>query len=448
MNILTISTHNDLVERLRTAFEGAGHRVITAADPLQALAGELWNRAHLILVDAVSDPMDGYRFSRLLRGESRVLFQNLPIFIILDHPPTEEDLQRIREADLDGYIGSADGFHRLMNVLGPALEGNALRTDAPRVPLITAGLRQALTERVRVLVSHYGFEVTPCSLRQLPETLQHTGASLCLLGIDPAGQRVIDTLERLRETGPRCYPVVLGGKPSENLERRLFLAGAMDWFPLPLSSPRLLHACRRGMEWIHGRRVQEEFQQHLNDLKEQRVLLEMEAASLRNEVLTDPLTGLLNRRAFTQNLEHSFNQWLRNHRHFVLLLGDLDYFKLINDRFGHLAGDQVLKGIAQRFRAGLRRSDLAFRIGGEEFAILLPETGLQAGAEVAEKLRRRIDESPIRLETGQMVFPTMSFGVGGPEANADPEALFALIDQALYEAKHQGRNRIEVLKGI
>jgi len=446
MNILTISTHNDLVERLRTAFEGAGHRVISAEEPLKALAEELWNRAHLILVDAVGDPMDGYRFARLLRGEARVLFQNLPIFIILDHPPTDEDLQQIRDADLDGHIGTTDGLHRLMNVLGPALEGNALRTDSPRVPLVAAGLRPSLAVRVRALVSHYGFELEVCNLRLLPETLQRTGASLCLLGIDPTGQRVIAALERLRETGPRCYPVVLGGKLSESLERRLFLAGAMDWFPLPLSSPRLLHACRRGMEWIYGRRVQEEFQHHLNDLKEQRVLLEMEAASLRNEVLTDPLTGLLNRRAFNQNLEHSFNQWHRNHRHFVLLLGDLDYFKLINDRFGHLAGDQVLKGIAQRIRAGLRRSDLAFRIGGEEFAILLPETGLQAGADVAEKLRRRIDESPIRLETGQMVFPTMSFGVGGPEANGDPEALFALIDQALYEAKHQGRNRIEVLK--
>jgi diguanylate cyclase (GGDEF)-like protein len=172
----------------------------------------------------------------------------------------------------------------------------------------------------------------------------------------------------------------------------------------------------------------------------------METAALRSEVLMDPLTGLLNRRAFDQNLENAFNQWERHRRAFVLVLGDLDYFKLINDRFGHLVGDEVLRSLAQNMRRALRRSDLAFRIGGEEFAVLLMETALQAGADVAEKLRRRIDENPIVLESGQMVFPTMSFGVGGPEGNT-AGTLFAAVDQALYRAKNKGRNRIEVIPG-
>ena len=108
-------------------------------------------------------------------------------------------------------------------------------------------------------------------------------------------------------------------------------------------------------------------------------MLELETSRLRSEVLTDPLTELLNRRAFNQHLEHAVNQWERHHRPFVLILGDLDYFKLINDRFGHLVGDQVLKAVAQRIGASLRRSDLAFRIGGEEFAIILTESSLQRG---------------------------------------------------------------------
>ena len=111
-------------------------------------------------------------------------------------------------------------------------------------------------------------------------------------------------------------------------------------------------------------------------MRERRLLLEMETSSLRSEVLTDPLTELLNRRAFNQNLELAINQWIRHHRPFVLIFGDIDYFKLINDRFGHLVGDQVLKILAERIRGSLRRSDLAFRIGGEEFAIILMETGL------------------------------------------------------------------------
>ena len=160
------------------------------------------------------------------------------------------------------------------------------------------------------------------------------------------------------------------------------------------------------------------------------MMLEIEAAALRNEVLTDPLTELLNRRAFTQNLENALNQWARHHRPFVLILGDLDYFKLVNDRFGHMVGDRVLRDVARLMRMSLRRSDLAFRIGGEEFAILLAETSLRSGSEVAEKLRRRIDESPIQLETGQTIVPTMSFGVGSPDG-IGAEDCFQAVDRAL-----------------
>jgi diguanylate cyclase (GGDEF)-like protein len=219
----------------------------------------------------------------------------------------------------------------------------------------------------------------------------------------------------------------------------------MDWIPIPLSGPLLQHALGRGLEWQHFKRIHREFQSQISGMRERRLLLEMEASSLRSEVLTDPLTGLLNRRAFTQNLEVAINQWVRHHRPFVLILGDVDYFKLINDRFGHLVGDQVLKLLADRVRTSLRRSDLAFRTGGEEFAIILMETDLQAGAEVADKLRRRIDENPILLETGQSVFPTVSFGVGTPADHQDTNGLFRVVDEALYIAKHKGRNRIEVV---
>jgi diguanylate cyclase (GGDEF)-like protein len=199
------------------------------------------------------------------------------------------------------------------------------------------------------------------------------------------------------------------------------------------------------MEWIHMRRIQGECQYQIKDLVEKRKVLELETSALRNEVLTDPLTELLNRRAFSQHLEHAVNQWERHHRSFVLILGDLDYFKLINDRFGHLVGDQVLKAVAQRILSSLRRSDLAFRIGGEEFAILLSESSLHAGAEVAEKIRRRIDELPVTMDSGQNIFPTMSFGLGAPDGG-EGSALFAQVDQTLYLAKRKGRNRIEVLE--
>ncbi len=442
MNLLAITRHADLVERLRTAFEGAGHRVLQVSDPLEALAAEAWDRAQLILVDSVGDPMDGFRFCNLLRGESRALFQGLPLVMVFPEVPAPEDLDRLAEAGADGHLVATDGLQRILTLLGPMVEGAAGRSLGPRVPIVATGLRAPLASRISSILNHFGFTLETVPPRELRAALGDHRAQIALLGLDPAGTRTLELLRDLQHLEPRPYPILLGRLPGEALQRRLLLSGAMDWLHLPLSAPRLLHACNRGLAWLHARRVQQEFQFQLNDLRERRVLLEMEAAALRNEVLTDPLTGLLNRRAFNQNLENAFNQWSRHHRPFVLILGDLDYFKLINDRFGHLVGDEVLKGVAQRIQNSVRRSDLGFRIGGEEFALLLNEATLPAGLEVAEKLRHRIDASPIVLATGQQVFPTMSFGVAGPEGHS-LESLFAAADQALYVAKRKGRNRVE-----
>jgi diguanylate cyclase (GGDEF)-like protein len=446
MNLLAITKHADLVDRLRTAFEGAGNRIMDVSDHLDALASEAWNQAQLILVDAHGDPLDGFRFCELLRGESRILFQNLPIFLIFGQHPVEEELARTRAVDADGYVLATDSIQRLLNALGPAVEADAIRGSAPKVPLLAVGLRTELANRIQGLVDHFGFDLNVAGSKDFPEVQRQLKAPLVLLGVDATGAGTLATLEAIREHETSPYVILIGKVPRQALQRKLLLAGAMDWLPPPFSPPRLLHACRRGLEWTHAKRIQQEFQFQISDLRERRLLLEMEAAALRNEVLMDPLTGLLNRRAFDQNLENAFNQWERHRRAFVLVLGDLDYFKLINDRFGHLVGDEVLRSLAQSMRRALRRSDLAFRIGGEEFAVLLMETTLQAGADVAEKLRRRIDENPILLESGQMVFPTMSFGVGGPDGNT-ASTLFAAVDQALYRAKHKGRNRIEVIPG-
>lgn len=443
MILLAITKHLDLVERLRTAFEGAGHRVDASPDHLQALASEAWNRAHAILVDGEGDPVDGFRFCHLLRGESRILFRHLPLFLILEAPPGDQERAAIDACGADGHLLATDGVHRCLAVLGPVMTGHGRQDEDARVPVLATGLRPDLARRASGLLAHYGFDVRRVAVDRAEEAQRDLKAPVILVGPEPSTSRCVELLEGLHAFRPRPYTLLLGRRPNEADERRLLLTGLMDWLPLPLSPPRLLHAVRKAMEWNHIRRVQEEYHFQLNDLVERRALLEMEAAALRNEVLTDPLTELLNRRAFDQNLEHALSQWARHRRPFTLVLGDLDYFKLINDRFGHLSGDQVLRAVAQRLKGALRRSDLAFRIGGEEFAAILPETGVQAAFEVADKIRRRIDEQPVTLEGGPLVFPTMSFGVGAP-SSPDVNALILKVDEALYLAKHKGRNRIEL----
>lgn len=444
MNLLVISRHDGLVERLRMAFEGAGHRVLHAGDPLEALAQDAWGEAQVLLVDSEGDPMDGYRLCRLLRGEARVLFRNLPIFLILDHSPDEQDLRTLQESEGDGFILAGHTIQQLLNHLGPVMAGGASREEGERVPILAVGLHAGLAQRAREMLHHYTMEVHSPPTRNAVEAQGRLKAPVLLLGLSAGGvEGALAMLAQLREQNRLPYTILIGQVKDEAAQRKLLLAGIADWVPLPLPGPRLLHACKRAIEWMHARRIQTEYESAIHDLRERRSMLEIEAAALRNEVLTDPLTELLNRRAFDQNLEHAVRQWERHRRAFVLLLGDIDHFKLINDRFGHPVGDEVLRQMAARIRSALRKSDLAFRIGGEEFAVLLTETSVKAGIDVANKLRRRIDEDPITLPAGQTIFPTMSFGVGGPGA-ATPALLLAQVDKALYQAKSLGRNCVVV----
>ncbi len=447
MNLLVISRHSDLVERLRMAFEGAGHRITHAQDALEALAQDSWGQAQVLLTDAEGDPMDGYRLCRLLRGEARVLFRNLPIFLILDHVPTEPDLKTLQEAQADGFIQAGHTIQQLLNHLGPVMAGSDTREAGQHVPVLAAGLHSGLAQRSRDMLHHYGMEVHSPPVRNTVEAQRTLKAPVLLLGLSGGGvEGALAVLAQLREHNLLPYTILVGTVKDEAAQRKLLLAGISDWVPLPLSGPRLLHACKRAIEWMHARRIQAEYESAIHDLRERRSMLEIEAAALRNEVLTDPLTELLNRRAFDQNLDHAVRQWERHRRAFVLVIGDVDHFKLINDRFGHPIGDEVLRQMAERIRSSLRKSDLAFRIGGEEFAVILTETSLKAGTEVADKLRRRIDEDPVQLSTGQTISPTMSFGVGGPGA-LTLSSLMAQVDKALYQAKRLGRNRVVVANG-
>ena len=430
------------------AFEGAGHAVIQAGDPLEALAKDAWGDVQVLVVDAIGDPMDGFRLTRLLRGEARVLFQNLPIFLILDHPPSDQERLALKASEGDGFILTSSSLQQLLNRLGPVMAGGLSKEGCQRVPVLGVGLQGGLGQQAREILQHVGMELYTPPARNAAEAQQSLKSPVLLLGLSAGGVAgALAGLAQLRDQNHLLYTILVGQVKTDADQRKLILAGISDWVPLPLSAPRLIHACRRAIEFLHARRIQAEYESALHDLRARRSVLEVEAATLRNEVLTDPLTELLNRRAFDQNIEHALRQWERHRRAFVLLIGDVDHFKLINDRFGHPVGDEVLRQLSARLRTALRKSDLAFRIGGEEFAVLLTETSLRAGAEVGEKLRSRIDEEPIVLPTGQAIFPTLSFGVGGPGATTISE-LLSQVDQALYRAKSLGRNRVVVFGGL
>jgi len=160
----------------------------------------------------------------------------------------------------------------------------------------------------------------------------------------------------------------------------------------------------------------------------------------------DPLTGLYNRRKFEEFLEYEVYRSKRYSHHFSIVMVDLDNFKDINDTFGHPGGDMVLKEIASLIEENIRYSDIAARVGGDEFAVILPETDIKNGMVVAEKLRRLISETPLSVVSGN-VRVHASFGIAGFPLNGETlNELLTACDVALYRAKHLGRNRVVMIE--
>ena len=176
-------------------------------------------------------------------------------------------------------------------------------------------------------------------------------------------------------------------------------------------------------------------------LSRTRTLLEFKAYLdvCEEAAFTDHLTGLANRRRFERQLEREVNRTLRLGHPFCLLMVDIDNFKKLNDTFGHSAGDEAIRLISKALRAGTRGIDLASRFGGEEFSILLVETPLERGMEVAERLRVAIRS--ISLPSGAQV--TASFGVAEcPSSAQTASEILRAADDLLYEAKRNGRDRV------
>lgn len=166
-------------------------------------------------------------------------------------------------------------------------------------------------------------------------------------------------------------------------------------------------------------------------------------SDLRRLATTDLLTGLMNRAAFLDEADEELRRARRFNRLPVLLMIDLDRFKNINDDFGHAAGDEALRAFATVFRDTLRGVDALGRLGGEEFAALLPETDLAGGVMVAERLRAAVEAVEVGLDGGDTFSFTASIGVAMPHAEEPLDRLLARADAALYVAKDRGRNRVE-----
>ncbi|MBP5943709.1 MULTISPECIES: GGDEF domain-containing protein [unclassified Pseudomonas] len=195
---------------------------------------------------------------------------------------------------------------------------------------------------------------------------------------------------------------------------------------------------------------EQEVAARLKGLSERVAHMEQEAQGFREHLeeqrqkaLIDPLTSLPNRAAWSERLEHEIKQWQQHGNTLSLAMLDLDHFKRINDNYGHLAGDKVLKIIATVLRKRLRGSDFIARFGGEEFVLLMPATPPAVGAKLLETLRAAIEACPFHFK-GERVTITISMGLASFKPGEHSDLVLKRADQALYRAKNAGRNRVEL----
>ncbi len=224
---------------------------------------------------------------------------------------------------------------------------------------------------------------------------------------------------------PYVYVVLLTAKDDKSDIIAGLDAGADDYLVKPCNPLELKVRLRAGRRVI-------ELQEQLVKARE----------SLRFEAMHDSLTGLLNRGAVLEQLTKELVRASRRGAPVSVLMGDLDYFKIINDTHGHAAGDAVLRETARRLKAGMRAYDSVGRLGGEEFIAVLPECDAKTGLSVAQRLCRSLADSPTQYNGGPIAH-SISIGIAATDqfGSARADELIRAADAALYRAKHAGRSR-------
>lgn len=185
-------------------------------------------------------------------------------------------------------------------------------------------------------------------------------------------------------------------------------------------------------------------QAQLDESKKEMQLLRQELAQARETAKTDALTGLLNRRAFDQKLDEYIEIYKQNDFELCLLILDLDHFKQVNDTFGHQMGDNVLRYTANLMKQHIAEHHCAARYGGEEMAVIMPNTPLNKAMEIAEKIRSSLAQHPLKHKDSKESIGkvTLSIGVSGFKINDSTESLIERADKAMYRAKANGRNQV------
>ena len=259
------------------------------------------------------------------------------------------------------------------------------------------------------------------------QVIQQDSIDLILLDYQLPSGTGIEFLMEMDNRNIEIPVVVVTGQGDEVIASRLIQAGAYDYLPKSKVSDKSL--TRMITNALEKFQLKQEVKKAVNRLAKMSVI--------------DELTGLNNRRYLMEALERETNRAERYRTDLAVCMLDLDHFKAVNDTYGHPTGDKVLRFVAEQLKSAVRKNDVACRYGGEEFAVLFPDTSAEDAVQICERFRETIETTPVPHDRGEIRI-TVSIGVASylPHPDRSMDAVIRLADQALYTAKSSGRNQV------
>lgn len=443
------------VKLLETHLLAEYFEVLTAEDGMTALDICDKTQVDLILLDIMMPGIDGFEVCRRLKANPKTV--NIPVVMVtaLDQP---EDRVEGLKCGADDFLTKPVNNMQLMARVKSLL----------RLKMLTDELR-----------NQAGGSVSFDSLddqKSGPSTLEERGLTLLIDGRATSHERIAKSISEIAdinaisdpeaalfEAAETPYELIIindniAGCDPLRLCSQLRSREATRFVPILIMLPpgeeqHIVRALDIGVNdyILHPFDPNELYARSLTQIKRHRSSEKLKASLSKSVELAvvDPLTGLNNRHFLDAYMDKLISRSKRRNTPISLLITDIDKFKNVNDTYGHDAGDEALKEFARRLRSTVRGADLACRFGGEEFIVLMPDTTQQMALQVAERLRQSIEEQPFDITgEGDPLPVTTSVGVTcfNPELD-DSKTLLKRADNALYEAKSQGRNRV-VLKEV
>lgn len=438
------------IKLLETRLTAEYFDVLSAMNGMQAIEICESGACDLVLLDVMMPGMDGFEVCRRLKSSPTTA--HLPVVMVtaLDQP---SDRLKGLEAGADDFLTKPVNDVALLTrvrslarlkTLTDELRARALAS--PQIgqvdPLAAAAAEDGLNGRVLIIddrsnsaermhaalsqVHTVEVEANPqvAIMRMAEDNFDMAIVSLGLANFDAL--RLCSQMRSLERT--RNTPIlVLADLDDEKRVLRALDLGVNDYLTRPVDRNELVARVRTQ---IRRKRYADKLRQNVQSSMEMAIF--------------DPLTKLHNRRYLTSQLASMINDGLTRGAPISFLILDVDFFKKVNDTYGHDAGDEVLMETASRLRRRIRGIDILARFGGEEFVVVMPETDRFAATRVAERLRQAIESDPFTIHKGaRQISVTASFGLAVMEGRVETaEGLAKRADEALYEAKRQGRNRV------